>query len=655
MRLLRFSMMLFCMMSINLAMGQYGKGLSFDPDMAKKHPKAPDDAFGFGETLPANFSLKDYTPYPKNQGDYGTCVGWATTYGSFTTSLARQLGVTDKNKITGMAFCPFFVYAQIHPNGTSNCSAGSGVGDGLQVLKNVGAKKFYTPIYSCDYPIDDKAIAEAKYYKIKSYGYIIATHSDFVEGNTLKETVQNFYSNKPNSDLTGIKKSISEGLAVPFGMHLPHSFNKTDGELWIPTSDEFSNPADYVVSVDDEGNESLSGHAMTIIGYDDSKYGGEGAFEIMNSWGQNWGNKGYVWIRYKDFNRFLTHAYRIELWAPYINLPGCMLGDCQEGFGRKNFTNGDNYEGEFKNGKYDGFGVYTWASGEVYAGQWSADKRQGNATWYLPGGEFGSATFLNDIHSSGFKEIKYSNGDYYVGNTLLGSLDGFGTYKFANGQIYSGSFKYGKRNGLGKYKWPDGSTYVGEWKDDKRTGFGVYVNSFGAIKGGKWENDVCTNPKTTIGFGEGEEEFDTDKNIIAESKYFIPSNCATGDCVNGYGEVTYPGGTTYDGTFRDGVRDGYGTIKWANGNSYTGPWAQHSEHGVGMYKFPTHSVIVELDRGTPIGYSISFNSLGGFAIDYFDNGKINNAMNQVKMEVQINPVSEFSKETSVEKPIQSNQ
>ena len=33
-------------------------------------------------------------------------------------------------------------------------------------------------------------------------------------------------------------------------------------------------------------------HAMTIIGYDDNKYGG--AFEVMNSWGEAFGNKGFV-------------------------------------------------------------------------------------------------------------------------------------------------------------------------------------------------------------------------------------------------------------------------------------------------------------------------------------------------------------------------
>lgn len=653
MKLLNRLLILILLSSTHLAYGQFGQGLSFDPDMAKKHPKANDDAFGYGEVLPGSYSLKQYTPYPKNQGDYGTCVGWSTSYGAFTTSMAKQLGITDKNKITGMAFCPFFVYTQIHPSGTNNCSAGSGVGEGLKVLRDIGAKKFYTPIYSCDYPIEEKAKSDAKFYTIKDYGYLIATYAGFEEGATLKETVKNYYAGKPVVDLQGIKKAITEGIAVPFGMHLPPSFNGTDGELWIPSSEEFNNPADFVVSVDDEGKESLSGHAMAIIGYDDNRYSGEGAFEIMNSWGQSWGNGGYVWIRYKDLNRFLTHAYRYDLWPPYINIPGCMLGDCQDGFGRKNFENGDYFEGDFKNGLYDGFGIYTWASGEVYAGQWKDGKRNGKTTWYLPNGQFGSATFIDDVHSSGFKEINYADGDHYVGNTLLGSQSGYGEYVFNNGQTYKGSFKFGKRNGLGKYTWPDGSWYVGEWQDDKRHGFGVYVNAFGVMKGGKWENGVCTNSKTTLGFGDGDDEFAKNIDIISEMKYFIPSNCASGDCVNGYGEVTYPSGTTYDGTFRDGVRDGYGTISWTNGNAYTGSWQQNYQHGIGMFIYPTHSIIVELDKGTPVDYSISFNSLGNYAIDYFENGKINNNKSQPIMNVIIQPVSEFSKEARDLSPVRN--
>jgi hypothetical protein len=55
---------------------------------------------------------------------------------------------------------------------------------------------------------------------------------------------------------------------------------------------------------------------MWVVGYDDTKYGG--AFEILNSWGTNWGNSGFIWIPYQVFNQFANEAYElIENLAAY--------------------------------------------------------------------------------------------------------------------------------------------------------------------------------------------------------------------------------------------------------------------------------------------------------------------------------------------------
>jgi hypothetical protein len=65
-------------------------------------------------------------------------------------------------------------------------------------------------------------------------------------------------------------------------------------------------------------SEEHYGHAMTVVGYDDTKFGG--AFEIMNSWGTTWGNLGFIWVKYADFANFVREAYEmIEL--PNKNLP----------------------------------------------------------------------------------------------------------------------------------------------------------------------------------------------------------------------------------------------------------------------------------------------------------------------------------------------
>ena len=56
---------------------------------------------------------------------------------------------------------------------------------------------------------------------------------------------------------------------------------------------------------DEDYDNYLGGnHAITIIGYDDKS----GLFEIMNSWGKDWGNKGYIKIPYEDFGNVCRSA-----------------------------------------------------------------------------------------------------------------------------------------------------------------------------------------------------------------------------------------------------------------------------------------------------------------------------------------------------------
>ena len=47
---------------------------------------------------------------------------------------------------------------------------------------------------------------------------------------------------------------------------------------------------------------------MCVIGYDDRKQ----AFQLMNSWGPEWGENGIGWVRYADFKEFVREAYGID-------------------------------------------------------------------------------------------------------------------------------------------------------------------------------------------------------------------------------------------------------------------------------------------------------------------------------------------------------
>ena len=57
---------------------------------------------------------------------------------------------------------------------------------------------------------------------------------------------------------------------------------------------------------------SDGGHAMVVVGYDDDRFGG--AFKVLNSWGQGWGDQGFLWIPYDTFRdwRLGAHAFTVE-------------------------------------------------------------------------------------------------------------------------------------------------------------------------------------------------------------------------------------------------------------------------------------------------------------------------------------------------------
>ena len=92
---------------------------------------------------------------------------------------------------------------------------------------------------------------------------------------------------------------------VVIGMLCPPSFDYPANNYWEPIEEPLT---------------SYGGHALCVVGYDDNQYGG--AFEIQNSWGDTWANKGYIWIRYNDFARFVKYAYEfVDLPDPKPDVP----------------------------------------------------------------------------------------------------------------------------------------------------------------------------------------------------------------------------------------------------------------------------------------------------------------------------------------------
>ena len=253
--------------------GDFGLGSKYDEEKYVNTEIFASLADNKKNPLPDRVSLLKYAPKRLNQGQQGSCVGWASSYAARTILEARATGKSPNS----VAMSPSFLYNQI---ALPNCQ-GTYISEAMKSLSNVGDLPFSQFQYneqSCAKKPDNYQRTEASTYKIKGYNRLT------------------YNGNKHKTDMLAIKQNLAQGAPVVIGMMVGGSFMQgmQGREVWRPTNSDYS-------------QRGFGGHAMCVIGYDDYKEGG--AFQIMNSWGPGWGKNGIGWVTYKDFDNFTKEAY----------------------------------------------------------------------------------------------------------------------------------------------------------------------------------------------------------------------------------------------------------------------------------------------------------------------------------------------------------
>ncbi|MEM5564903.1 C1 family peptidase [Psychroserpens sp. AS72] len=232
--------------------------------------------FSFGNTsLPSSVDLVPKFPPIGDQGQYGTCVSWAVGYNIKTAlnGMSNNLSTSQLASASNQ-FSPKDLFVAIPDNEKGQDCSGTNFSNALTVMQNRGVATMQTV----------------------PYGTLGDCSNAGLQSSWTNEANQNKikYWRKIDASVASIKQNLANNIPVILGAKLADNFMSWNSNVVLSSSTSYNNVGQHAY------------HAMVIGGYDDSK-GPNGAFKVINSWGELWGDNGYVWIDYNYMiNEFCT-------------------------------------------------------------------------------------------------------------------------------------------------------------------------------------------------------------------------------------------------------------------------------------------------------------------------------------------------------------
>jgi C1A family cysteine protease len=216
--------------------------------------------------FPNRIDLRKQCPIIYDQGSLGSCTANALGAAFQFGQIKQQL----KDFIPSRLFIYYNERVQIQ---TTLSDSGAFIRDGIKSLNKEGVCP------ETDWP------------------YNIAKFTQKPPNLLYKKALKNQvlqYMRLQNKQIEQLQNCLLEGFPFVFGFSVYESF--------------WSMGAKAIIPLPKKGESRIGGHAVMAVGYDLSKK----LFLIRNSWGENWGKKGYAWM---PFNYLINPDLADDFWT----------------------------------------------------------------------------------------------------------------------------------------------------------------------------------------------------------------------------------------------------------------------------------------------------------------------------------------------------
>ena len=214
--------------------------------------------------LPSVVDLRAKTSPVYDQYDLGACTAFAVGKG-----MREMLQIKRGEKQVPLSAL-YLYYETRKLRDSVDLDSGATITDAMKAIATAGAAP--DQLWPYDTMVFDQKPTAAAYKAAKAF--------------TLTTGVQ-------LAGLEDIKKVVAKGQPVVFGMKVYNTFRDigADGKLALPQN----------------GDIYVGGHAVTVVGYDNKKK----ALIVRNSWGTEWGDKGYFYMPYA----YVTPENVMDIWT----------------------------------------------------------------------------------------------------------------------------------------------------------------------------------------------------------------------------------------------------------------------------------------------------------------------------------------------------